>query len=95
MESRLRRTRRHPTETARDKRAVSSDPSQGRPAADPIHDLRHANASLLLTAHLPMEILSKLVGHSNPTTKRNIYAHELKPVQGKAQCAQAGILTGS
>jgi hypothetical protein len=30
--------------------------------------------------------------HSNPTTTRNIYAHELKPMQEEAKRAQAGIL---
>ena len=58
------------------------------------HDLRHANASLLLTAHVPMEMLSKLLGHSNPTTTRNIYVHVLKPLQEEAKRAQARLLTG-
>lgn len=58
------------------------------------HDLRHANASLMLSAHVPMEMLSKLLGHSNPTTTRNIYAHVLKPLIDEAKEAQAGILTG-
>ena len=57
------------------------------------HDLRHANASLLLTAHVPMEMLSKLLGHSNPTTTRNIYVHVLKPLQEEAKRAQARLLT--
>jgi integrase len=58
------------------------------------HDLRHANASLMLSAHVPMEMLSKLLGHSNPTTTRNIYAHVLKPLIDEAKRAQAGILMG-
>ena len=56
------------------------------------HDLRHANASLMLTAHVPMEMLSKLLGHSNATTTRNIYAHVLQPLREEAKRAQAGIL---
>jgi integrase len=55
------------------------------------HDLRHANASLMLTAHVPMEMLSKLLGHSNPTTTRNIYAHVLRPLREEAKRAQADI----
>ncbi|MHB8613558.1 MAG: tyrosine-type recombinase/integrase [Candidatus Dormibacteraceae bacterium] len=58
------------------------------------HDLRHANASLMLTAHVPMEMLSKLLGHSNPTTTQNIYAHVLQPLREEAKRAQAGILGG-
>jgi integrase len=57
------------------------------------HDLRHANASLMLSAHVPMEMLSRLLGHSNPTTTRNIYAHVLKPLVDEAKRAQASILT--
>jgi integrase len=55
------------------------------------HDLRHANASLMLTAHVPMEMLSELLGHSNPTTTRNIYAHVLRPLREEAKRAQADI----
>ena len=56
------------------------------------HDLRHAKASLMLTAHVPIEMLSKLLGHSNPTTTRNIYAHVLRPLVDEAKRAQEGIL---
>ncbi len=56
------------------------------------HDLRHANASLMLAAHVPMEMLSEILGHSNPTTTRNIYAHVTKSLREEARRAQAGIL---
>ena len=39
-----------------------------------IHDLRHTNASISLQANIPIEIISKRLGHSNiKTTMR--YAH--------------------
>lgn len=56
------------------------------------HDLRHANASLLLTAGVDEVMVSKLLGHSNPTTTRNIYQHVLRPMNEKAKRAQAAIL---
>jgi len=59
------------------------------------HDLRHANASLLLSAHVPTEMLSKVLGHSNATTTRNIYAHVLKPLREEAKRAQAGIFSAT
>jgi integrase len=45
-------------------------------------------------AHVPVEMLSKLLGHSNPTTTRNIYVHVLKPLEEEAKRAKAGILSG-
>ena len=74
----------------------SEQANVGRPSArirgPEQNDLRHANASLMLAAHVPMEMLSPLLGHSNPTTTRNIYAHVTKSLQEEARRAQAGIL---
>ena len=40
-----------------------------------IHDLRHANASLLINMGLPVKMISEHLGHSDTRTTENIYAH--------------------
>ena len=40
-----------------------------------IHDLRHANASLLINAGVPIKIISEHLGHSDTRTTENVYAH--------------------
>ena len=40
-----------------------------------IHDLRHANASLLINMGVPVKIISEHLGHCDTRTTENIYAH--------------------
>ncbi|WP_225742954.1 site-specific integrase [Marinilactibacillus sp. Marseille-P9653] len=40
-----------------------------------VHDLRHANASLLINAGVPIKFISEHLGHSNTKTTEDIYAH--------------------
>jgi integrase len=40
-----------------------------------IHDLRYANASLLINMGVPVKVISEHLGHSNTLTTENIYAH--------------------
>lgn len=46
------------------------------------HDLRHLNASILLTV-MPVADVSKHLGHSNTNTTTRIYAHSLMQEQNK------------
>ena len=39
------------------------------------HSLRHTYTSILLRAGLPVNLVSKMLGHNNSTTTLNIYAH--------------------
>jgi integrase len=48
-----------------------------------IHDLRHANASLLINAGLPTKIISEHLGHNNTLTTENIYAHVFNSSKAK------------
>lgn len=40
-----------------------------------IHDLRHANASLLINTGVPVKVISEHLGHCDTRTTENIYAH--------------------
>lgn len=40
-----------------------------------IHDLRHANASLLINMGVPVKVISEHLGHCDTRTTENIYAH--------------------
>jgi integrase len=58
-----------------------------------IHDLRHANASLLINMGVPVKVISEHLGHSNTLTTENIYAHIFNETRTKASKAISKALT--
>jgi integrase len=42
------------------------------------HHLSYNAGSYLLSEHVPITAVSKILGHSNPAITMSIYAHELK-----------------
>lgn len=46
-----------------------------------IHDLRHTHATHALRIGTPIGAVSKRLGHKNPTTIMNLYAHVLKDME--------------
>lgn len=52
-----------------------------------IHDLRHANASLLINMGVPVKVISEHLGHSDTKTTENIYAHIFNETLEKASDA--------
>lgn len=58
-----------------------------------IHDLRHANASLLINMGVPVKVISEHLGHSNTLTTENIYAHIFNETRVKASKAISQALT--
>ncbi len=50
------------------------------------HDLRHTYASLLIEQGENIKYISSQLGHTNPTTTLNIYAHLMKPDNQAAVC---------
>ena len=48
------------------------------------HDLRHTAASLMLNHGVPALVVSKILGHSNPSVTLNVYAHSTLDMQGQA-----------
>ena len=59
-----------------------------------IHDLRHANASLLINMGVPVKVISECLGHSNTLTTENIYAHVFNESRIKAADAITKALAG-
>jgi site-specific recombinase XerD len=49
-------------------------------------ELRHSFVSIMSDAGVPIERISRLVGHSDTTTTETIYRHQIRPVvQGGAE----------
>ena len=48
------------------------------------HDLRHTAASLMLNNNIPAIIVSKMMGHSRPSTTLDNYGHLITGMQDEA-----------
>ena len=57
-----------------------------------IHSFRHMNASLLISNGADVKTVSAALGHAQPTTTMNIYAHSFAEVQARASEALADSL---
>lgn len=60
----------------------------------PLHGLRHTSASIALAAGVPLEILSKRLGHKSVGTTADIYAHLLTEADKAAADALDNFLAG-
>ncbi|MHC1740648.1 MAG: tyrosine-type recombinase/integrase [Anaerolineaceae bacterium] len=49
-----------------------------------IHDLRHTAASLLLNNHIPVIVVTQILGHSKPSITLDIYSHVFCDIQSEA-----------
>jgi integrase len=62
-------------------KAAGLDPADWTP-----RELRHSFVSLMSDAGVPIERISRLVGHSDTTTTETVYRHQIRPViQGGAE----------
>lgn len=59
-----------------------------------LHDLRHFAATQLLAAGVPVKTVSARLGHANPTTTLNVYAHHLESADEDAAVVMGGLLDG-
>lgn len=57
------------------------------------HDLRHTAASLMLIHGIPPLVVSKILGHSNPSVTLTIYAHSTLDMQADAVRIMDEIVT--
>lgn len=58
-----------------------------------IHDLRHTAASLLLNHNVSVIVVSRMLGHSKPSTTLDIYGHLLSEMQWEAAETMDKIVT--
>ena len=58
-----------------------------------LHDLRHAHASALLTAGVPVHVVSKRLGHASAVVTMTVYAHVLPGSQRDAADRFAQLIT--
>lgn len=58
-----------------------------------VHDLRHANASLLINMGIPVKIISEHLGHCDTRTTENIYAHVFAETMAQASDAISKALS--
>ncbi|MBS4535182.1 site-specific integrase [Clostridium sp. D2Q-14] len=49
-----------------------------------VHDLRHTNATIMLSSGVPAKVASKRLGHSNISTTMDIYSHVLDDLNEEA-----------
>jgi integrase len=47
-------------------------------------ELRHSFVSLLSDANVPIEVISRLVGHSGTSITEQVYRHQIRPVVQEA-----------
>lgn len=57
-----------------------------------LHDLRHGQASLMLAAGLPVEVVSKRLGHSTIGITLDTYSHLLEGVGRRVAEAAMGLV---
>lgn len=58
------------------------------------HELRHSAGSIMLASGTPIEVVSKILGHSSIRVTVDIYAHLLEPQQNAAARAMEAALWG-
>ena len=60
------------------------------PPAIRLHDLRHTHATILLTAGVPVHVVSQRLGHASPVVTLTVYAHVVPGSQRKPPtCSRA------
>ena len=57
------------------------------------HDLRHTAASLMLNNDVPLIVVSRILGHSKPSTTLDIYGHLYNEMQGEAAKIMDALVT--
>ena len=56
------------------------------------HDLRHLHASLLITAGVPLAVISKRLGHTTISVTSDLYGHLLREADQQAADAMSALL---
>ena len=64
----------------------------GLPTTLTYHQLRHSAASLLLNQSVPIPVVSKYLGHGNPSITLGIYGHMIDGMNGMAAQGMDDVL---
>ncbi len=74
---------------------LSWKPMLERAGLPPItfHQLRHGAASFLLSQGVPIPVVSRYLGHANPSITLSVYSHMIEDDEGRAGSAIDSILT--
>ena len=59
-----------------------------------LHDLRHAHATQLLAAGVPIRTVSGRLGHANASTTLNVYAHWVEESDDAAADTMSRLVDG-
>ncbi|HVM03411.1 MAG TPA: tyrosine-type recombinase/integrase [Acidimicrobiales bacterium] len=59
-----------------------------------LHDVRHAYVTALLSAGVPLKVVSQRVGHASPTVTMTIYQHVLSGDDEAAAAVGARVILG-
>ena len=57
------------------------------------HDLRHTAASLMISHDIPINVVSRMLGHSRPSVTLDIYAHVYAGKQEEAARLMAELVS--
>jgi integrase len=60
-----------------------------------LHDLRHTHASHLLSAGVPVNVVSARLGHADPAMTLRVYAHLMPDDQERAVSAVTELIYGA
>jgi integrase len=66
-----------------------------RPPAARLHDLRHTHATILLTAGVPVHVVSQRLDHASPVITLQVYAHVVPGSQRDAAQLFARLVAGA
>ncbi len=58
----------------------------------PLHSLRHTSATLLIMSGVPVNVVSKRLGHNNSATTTTIYTHVLRSADEQAALALDNVI---
>lgn len=60
-----------------------------------VHELRHSAASIMLAAGVPLEVVSKVLGHASIRITADVYGHVMEPQRQQAADAMGRVLFGA
>jgi integrase len=59
------------------------------------HELRHSAASIMLAAGVPLEVVSRVLGHASIRITADVYGHIMDPQRKQAADAMSSVLWGA